>query len=223
MITFKNVSKEYRINRLRKIVGLKNIDLKIDKGEFLTIIGPSGSGKSTFLALASLLDRPTTGEIFINGKETSFLKDLERTNLRYDLCGYIFQFASLMPALAVLDNVMLPLLLRGEKREKLEEKAKQLLSRVGLIEEQASHFPYQLSGGEQRRVAVARALLKEPLLLFADEPTSALDDKTAKDLIKLFQHLHDSGTTIMMVTHDKELAKVGTGVIEIRDGQLIGC
>lgn len=221
MIRFVNVAKEYRINRLKNTLALKNINVHIKKGDFLSIIGPSGSGKSTFLALAGLLDRQTAGEIFINNKEISLLKDRERTNLRYDLCGYVFQFSSLLPALSILDNVMLPLLLRGEKSEKIRAKSEYLLSQVGLTEQQVSQLPYQLSGGEQRRAAVARALLKEPQLLFADEPTSALDDNTAKDLLKLFHQLHLNGTTIIMVTHNIELAKEGTGLMEIRDGRLL--
>ena len=220
MISFEGVNKEYWLNRKRSIKALKNVNLNVNEGEFISIIGPSGSGKSTFLALASLLDKQTSGEIVIGGKKTSQLKDSERTNLRYDLCGFIFQFASLLPALPVLDNVMLPLLLRGEKRVLLQKKAIDLLVQVGLTEEQASHLPYQLSGGEQRRVAVARALLKEPTLLFADEPTSALDEDTAKDLIHLFHQLNDRGTTIIMVTHDKELAQEGTGLYEIKAGKL---
>jgi putative ABC transport system ATP-binding protein len=220
MITFEDVNKQYWLNRRQSIVALKNINFNVNEGEFVSIIGPSGSGKSTFLALASLLDKQTSGEILIGGKKTSQLKDKERTNLRYDLCGFIFQFASLMPALPVIDNVMLPMLLRGEKREALEKKTVDLLIQVGLTEEQANHLPYQLSGGEQRRVAVARALLKEPPLLFADEPTSALDEDTARDLIQIFHQLNDRGTTIIMVTHDKELAQEGTGLFEIRSGEL---
>lgn len=220
MINFEDVTKKYQLTRSRSIVALNNVSIEIHKGEFISVIGPSGSGKSTFLALASLLDKQTNGEVYLNGNRTSLLKDKERTNLRYELCGYIFQFASLTPALPVIDNVMLPLLLRGKPRKDLEEQALKLLADVGLKDEYAYHQPYQLSGGEQRRVAVARALLKKPTILFADEPTSALDDGTARDLIRLFHKLHDQGTTIVMVTHDKDLAKEGTGVIEIRDGEV---
>ncbi|MFN7251648.1 MAG: ABC transporter ATP-binding protein [Anaerobacillus sp.] len=219
MIRFENVTKEYRLTRTRSIVALENINLEINRGEFVSVIGPSGSGKSTFLALASLLDKQTNGEIHLNGKRTSLLKDKDRTNLRYELCGFIFQFASLTPALPVIDNVMLPLLLRGEQRKNLEERARTLLSDVGIKEEYVYHQPYQLSGGEQRRVAVARALLKRPAILFADEPTSALDEATAKDLIQLFREINKQGTTIVMVTHNKTLAKEGSGLLEIKNGK----
>jgi putative ABC transport system ATP-binding protein len=220
MILFEDVTKQYILNRTRSIVALENINLRINKGEFVSIMGPSGSGKSTLLALASLLDKQTSGEIYLKGKKVSLLKDKERTNLRSILCGFIFQFASLTPALPVIDNVMLPLLLRGEKRENLETRALEILSDVGINDDYAYHQPYQLSGGEQRRVAVARALLKKPEMLFADEPTSALDERTAKDLIRLFHQLNEQGTTIIMVTHDKQLAKEGTSLIEIEDGKL---
>lgn len=220
MILFEDVTKEYRLSRTRSITALKNINLQIKKGEFVSIIGPSGSGKSTFLALASLLDKQTSGEIFLEGQRTTALKDRERTNIRFALCGFIFQFASLTPALPVIDNVMLPLLLRGEKRANLEVRAKELLDDVGIKAEYANHLPYQLSGGEQRRVAVARALLKQPKILFADEPTSALDERTAMDLMQLFHQIHGQGTTIVMVTHDKQLAKEGTSIVEINDGNV---
>lgn len=220
MIIFDKVSKDYRLTRKRSIVGLKEVNFSVGKGEFLSIIGPSGSGKSTFLALAGLLDQPTTGEITLNNIKTSQLRERERTDLRHQLCGFVFQFASLMPSLSAIDNVMLPLLLRGKAKEKIEEKAMELIRKVGLSEEQANHLPYQLSGGEQRRIAVARALLKQPQLLFADEPTSALDERTAIEIIDLFHGLHQKGTTICMVTHDKQLAKVGTKLLEINDGSL---
>lgn len=220
MITFDNVTKEYWLGRKHSVKALKDIHFTIKRGEFISIIGASGSGKSTLLALASLLDKPTTGEIFIDGKKTSTLSDKQRTNLRYDLCGFIFQFSSLVAALPVLDNVMLPLMLRGEKQVSLERRAVRLLAEVGISKRKAYQMPYQLSGGEQRRVAVARALLKEPPLLFADEPTSALDDETAKDLIQLFHQLNEKGTTILMVTHDKQLANEGTGIFEIKSGKL---
>lgn len=220
MILFEGVSKEYRLNRRRSVLALKNINFHVEKGEFISIIGPSGSGKSTFLALASLLERQSAGEIVINEKTTTSMKEYERTRLRYELCGYIFQFASLMPDISIIDNVMLPLLLMGKKRSQLEERALEMLEQVGIKNDQATKLPYQLSGGEQRRVAAARALLKEPLLLFADEPTAALDDETAADLLGLFHQFHQKGTTILMVTHNKEIAKGGTRLLEIRDGEL---
>ncbi|MCT8137508.1 ABC transporter ATP-binding protein [Anaerobacillus sp. CMMVII] len=220
MILFEDVSKEYYLSRSRSIVALKNINIKIDKGEFVAIIGPSGSGKSTFLALASLLDKQTSGEVYLAGNKISNIKDKERTKLRFKLCSFIFQFASLTPALPVIDNVMLPLLLMGEKREAIEEKAKQLLMDVGIKKEYINHLPYQLSGGEQRRVAVARALIKQPQILFADEPTSALDEGTAQEIIQYFHQLHQQGTTIIMVTHDKQLAREGTTLVKITDGMI---
>lgn len=221
MITIENVTKEYRLTRKKSIVALRDINLRFAWGEFVSVVGPSGSGKSTLLALASLLDRQTSGEIWINGTRTSQLKDKERTNLRFDLFGMIFQFASLTPGVPILENVMLPLLLRGKKKQHLIERALSLLETVGLKEAYASHLPYQLSGGEQRRVAIARALLKQPKVLFADEPTSALDDHTAKEVIMLFHKLNKLGTTIIMVTHDRQLANEGTTLVEMKDGTLL--
>ncbi|RXI98431.1 ABC transporter ATP-binding protein [Anaerobacillus alkaliphilus] len=221
MIMFEDVNKEYFLTRRKSILALKNINFSINKGDFVSIVGPSGSGKSTLLALASLLDKQTSGEIWIDGTKTSQLKDSERTNLRFKLFGMIFQFASLTPGVPLLENVMLPLLLRGEKRQHLEARALSLLQTVGIKEDYTSHLPYQLSGGEQRRVAVARALLKRPEVLFADEPTSALDAVTAKEITNLFQRLNQQGTTIIMVTHDRQLAKEGTSLLEIKDGELL--
>ena len=220
MIKFEEVTKQFFITRSRFVVALKNINVAIEKGEFVSIVGPSGSGKSTLLALAGLLDKQTSGEIYLNGVKTSLLKDNQRTFMRYDLCGFLFQFASLTPAVPVLENVMLPMLLRGEKKESLEEQAKELLEKVGIKKEYFNHMPYQLSGGEQRRVAAARALLKKTTILFADEPTSALDDATASEMMQLFRELHLHGTTIVMVTHDKKLAKLGTSVLKIENGSL---
>lgn len=219
MIEVKNVVKEYKIGRERIVKALDGISLTIEKGSFMSIMGPSGSGKSTLLALMGLLDVPTSGEIYFDGVETSPLKDKERTKIRFEKAGFIYQFSSLMPTLSAYENILLPVLLEKKATKEEEEWAMSLLKKVGL-EEQKDHLPYQLSGGQQRRVALARSLINHPKILFADEPTGALDAKTAADMMAIFQDLHQQGTTIVMVTHDEKMAQYADTVISIIDGKI---
>lgn len=219
MIEVKNVVKEYKIGRERIVKALDGISLTIEKGSFVSIMGPSGSGKSTLLALMGLLDVPTSGEIYFDGVETSPLKDKERTKIRFEKAGFIYQFSSLMPTLSAYENILLPVLLEKKATKEEEEWAMSLLKKVGL-EEQKDHLPYQLSGGQQRRVALARSLINHPKILFADEPTGALDAKTAADMMAIFQDIHQQGTTIVMVTHDEKMAQYADTVISIIDGKI---
>ncbi|WP_062198963.1 ABC transporter ATP-binding protein [Massilibacterium senegalense] len=219
MIEVKNVVKEYKIGRERIVKALDGISLTIEKGSFVSIMGPSGSGKSTLLALMGLLDVPTSGEMYFDGVETSPLKDKERTKIRFEKAGFIYQFSSLMPTLSAYENILLPVLLEKKATKEEEEWAMSLLKKVGL-EEQKDHLPYQLSGGQQRRVALARSLINHPKILFADEPTGALDAKTAADMMAIFQDLHQQGTTIVMVTHDEKMAQYADTVISIIDGKI---
>lgn len=219
MIEVKKVVKEYKIGRERIVKALDGISLTIEKGSFVSIMGPSGSGKSTLLALMGLLDVPTSGEIYFDGVETSPLKDKERTKIRFEKAGFIYQFSSLMPTLSAYENILLPVLLEKKATKEEEEWAMSLLKKVGL-EEQKDHLPYQLSGGQQRRVALARSLINHPKILFADEPTGALDAKTAADMMAIFQDLHQQGTTIVMVTHDEKMAQYADTVISIIDGKI---
>lgn len=219
MIEVKKVVKEYIIGRERIVKALDGISLTIEKGSFMSIMGPSGSGKSTLLALMGLLDVPTSGEIYFDGVETSPLKDKERTKIRFEKAGFIYQFSSLMPTLSAYENILLPVLLEKKATKEEEEWAMSLLKKVGL-EEQKDHLPYQLSGGQQRRVALARSLINHPKILFADEPTGALDAKTAADMMAIFQDLHQQGTTIVMVTHDEKMAQYADTVISIIDGKI---
>lgn len=219
MIEVKKVVKEYKIGRERIVKALDGISLTIEKGSFVSIMGPSGSGKSTLLALMGLLDVPTSGEIYFDGVETSPLKDKERTKIRFEKAGFIYQFSSLMPTLSAYENILLPVLLEKKATKEEEEWAMSLLKKVGL-EEQKDHLPYQLSGGQQRRVALARSLINHPKILFADEPTGALDAKTAADMMAIFQDIHQQGTTIVMVTHDEKMAQYADTVISIIDGKI---
>lgn len=220
MIEIKNVEKEYKIGRERIVKALDGVSLSIEQGSFVSIMGPSGSGKSTLLALMGLLDLPTSGEIYFDGVATSGLKDKERTKIRFEKAGFIYQFSSLMPTLSAYENVLLPVLLEKKATKEDEEWAMNLLKKVGL-EEHMDHLPYQLSGGQQRRVALARSLINRPKILFADEPTGALDAKTAKEMMGIFQDLHKQGTTIVMVTHDEKMAQYAEKVISIADGKIV--
>ena len=199
---------------------LKDINLSIDKGEFITIMGPSGSGKSTLLYLLGGLDKPTTGKIFINGQDISALSDQEQSIMRRREVGFVFQFYNLVPNLTVEDNVMLPLLLDGKKINKYRDKLDEILSIVELSDRK-KHTPRELSGGQQQRVAIARALINEPDVILADEPTGNLDSKTSEEVMKLFQRINlEKGKTILQVSHSLETAKYGNRIIKVKDGRV---
>jgi len=199
---------------------LKDIDLQINKGEFVSIMGPSGSGKSTLLYLIGGLDKPTSGNVMINGKELSAMKDKEQSILRRRDIGFVFQFYNLVPNLNVEENIMLPILLDGKKVRDHKERLDEILELVGLADRR-KHTPRELSGGQQQRVAIARALVNDPEILLADEPIGNLDSKTGMEVMALMQDINKKkAKTIVQVTHSKEAAEYGNRTINVRDGRL---
>lgn len=202
------------------VEALKGVSISIRKGEFTSIMGPSGSGKSTFLHLIGGLDRPTQGEILINGSPIQKMNDDELSLFRRRKLGFIFQFFNLLPTLTALENVALPLLLDGVSMSQISGKATELLKMMGLSK-RMEHYPDQLSGGEMQRVAIARALVTDPLLILADEPTGNLDSKTGTSVLELLSLMvKERGHTIVMVTHDPRAASYGHRLITLRDGLL---
>jgi len=218
VIRLRGVSKTFEGKR--KVTALEGIDLSIAKGEMASLVGPSGSGKSTMLNLIGGLDRPTQGEVELDGQPLSKLSDDELTRVRRDKIGFIFQFFNLLPTLSCLENVSLPLHLRGWPRKKVEERARELLDTVKLGA-RVEHLPDELSGGERQRVAIARALSVYPPILLADEPTGNLDTQTGEEILKLMHDLHDRlGATVLVVTHDKTVAESCSRTIQLRDGRV---
>jgi len=210
--TFKDGPKETRV--------LKSIDLSVKDGEFIAIMGRSGAGKSTLLYQISLLDEPTSGHIHINGKETHEMSEHEKMLFRLAEFGYVFQDYALLPELTALENVALPLYMQGASRAAAEEKASAALARVGLGT-RLNNLPSQLSGGEQQRVSISRAIAHTPDVLFADEPTANLDKESSATVMDIFKELHAGGQTIIMVTHEDEFAAFAERVIKIDDGRII--
>ena len=220
MIDLTSVSK--RFDGKKQVTALDDVTLRIDRGEMVSIVGPSGSGKSTLLNLIGGLDRPSSGEIDIDGKRLSDLTDDQRTLVRRDKIGFIFQFFNLLPSLTALENVSLPLHLRGWSRRKSRQRSIELLEMVQLGA-RADHLPEELSGGERQRVAIARALANDPPILLADEPTGNLDTHTGADILALLEGLHARlGTTILLVTHDLTVAAACSRTITLTDGRLVG-
>src|SRR5438876_522377 len=219
MISLTHVSKVF--DGKRKATALDNIDLEIEKGQVVSIVGPSGSGKSTLLNLIGGLDRPTAGEIRIEGQNLRELSDDDLTRVRRDKIGFVFQFFNLLPTLNCLENVALPLHLRKWPRRKIEDRAKELLNLVQLGH-RLEHLPDELSGGKRQRVAIARALSVYPPILLADEPTGNLDTKTGQEILKLVDDLHARlGATILIVTHDSEVAERCSRTVVLRDGRIV--
>lgn len=221
VLELKNVWKVYG-EGAAKVEALKEVNLSIEKGQFVSIMGKSGSGKSTLLNSIGCLDVPTTGEIYLDGMDISSLSDSALAQIRGRKIGFIFQRFNLTPSLTALDNVMLPMMFQNSSREKREKRARELLAEVGLSH-RGHHFPNQMSGGEMQRVAIARALINEPEILLADEPTGNLDSKTGEVIMHFLTTLHEKGKTIILVTHDAELSKKYAKVSYIlADGRLNG-
>ncbi|MCI8318964.1 MAG: ABC transporter ATP-binding protein [Lachnospiraceae bacterium] len=198
---------------------LKDVSLHVEQGEYVAIMGPSGSGKSTLMNIVGCLDRPTSGEYELAGKNILKLNDKLLADVRLNSIGFVFQNFQLLPRMSALDNVALPLIYAGVRKKVRREKAREALIRVGL-EERVSFTPSQLSGGQKQRVAIARAMVNRPDILLADEPTGALDSKSSKQVMELFQKLNDEGVTVIMITHDSGIAGHAKRVVTIFDGEL---
>jgi len=217
MLEIKNVSKIYG-EGAAKVVALNNVSLQVDKGNFIAIMGPSGSGKSTLLNIIGGLDRISSGEVIFNGERIDDLDENALVDIRRGKIAYVFQQYHLLPSLTALENVLLPLIFCGASKE--DRKALDILKRVGL-EKRAEHKPSELSGGEQQRVAIARALVNVPSFILADEPTGNMDQKTGMEILGLFDQLNREGHTIIMVTHDPEIARHAGEIIVLQDGQIV--
>lgn len=220
MIKTEKLVKTYGEGELALTV-LKHLDLEIQSGEFVAIIGPSGAGKSTLLYQLSLLDIPTGGEIFIDGKATSKLSELQKTQVRLNKLGYVFQDYALLPELTALENVLLPMMVQRMDEADAFKKAEKALIKVNLADKFKSK-PAQLSGGQQQRVAIARAIARDPQILFADEPTANLDSASAGPVMESFLELNRAGQTIIMVTHEEEYARKAKRIISLKDGVIVG-
>ncbi len=213
----KNLVKSFKEGSVETHV-LKGINFTVEKGEFVSIMGRSGAGKSTFLYQMSLLDDPTSGEIFLNGKDTHLMNDHEKVHFRLSELGYVFQDYSLLPDLTALENVELPLLMQGFSKDVSQAKAEASLKRFEIYD--LNYLPNQLSGGEQQRISISRAIANKPGILFADEPTANLDLESSARVMDMFKELHDEGQTIIMVTHEEEYARFSERVVDIVDGKI---
>ncbi|MBN1694229.1 ABC transporter ATP-binding protein [candidate division WOR-3 bacterium] len=220
LIEAKNIRKEYEMGE-EKVEAIKNMSLKVKEGEFISIIGPSGSGKSTLLHILGCLDLPSRGEYLYKGKEISTYSDDQLSDFRNREIGFVFQFFYLLPRENVLENVKLPLLYRDTTEKIRNDMAMKALEKVGM-KKRKNHLPTELSGGERQRVAIARALVGDPNLILADEPTGNLDTKTGESIISIFEELYKTGKTIIMITHEKELAEKAEKIVKIRDGEIEG-
>ncbi|SDG33100.1 ABC transporter ATP-binding protein [Desulfosporosinus hippei] len=214
-----SLSKMYKLGTVDVEV-LKDVNVIIHKGEFVSIMGPSGSGKSTLLYLIGGLDKPTSGCIRVNGKEISKMKDKEESSMRRKEIGFVFQFYNLIPNLSVEENILLPILLDGKKTKNYKQELDEILTIVGLSDRR-NHTPKELSGGQQQRVAIARALINEPEIILADEPIGNLDSKTGTEVMELLKSINlERGRTIIQVTHSREAADYGQRIINLRDGKV---
>lgn len=196
---------------------LKGIDLQINKGEYVALMGPSGSGKSTLMNLLGCLDTPTSGTYILNGNDVSKMHDDDLAEIRNKEIGFVFQTFNLLPRTTALDNVALPMIYAGYSKPERMERAKEVLTQVGLSD-RMDHQPNQLSGGQRQRVAVARALVNKPSIILADEPTGNLDSKTSVEIMKLFGDIHAAGNTVILVTHEEDIAAYAHRIIRLRDG-----
>jgi putative ABC transport system ATP-binding protein len=219
LVELKNVSKTYKMDDV-EVHALKKINIKIKEGEFVSIIGPSGSGKSTLLHLLGCLDKPTEGKMIFDGIDVSKLNDKELSKIRAEKIGFIFQFFNLYPILTAIENVELPMIISEKYKKERKNRAKELL-KIVKMEKMAEHLPSQLSGGERQKIAIARALANDPLLILADEPTGNLDSKTGKEIAELFVELNEKGKTIVVVTHMLDIAKYAKRIIYLKDGEII--
>lgn len=219
VIDIQGITKTY-VNGKLSVPVLHGIDLQVNKGEFVSIMGPSGSGKSTFMNILGCLDRPTTGSYRLNGDEVATLSDDELAFVRNKQIGFVFQSFNLLTKLTALENVALPMIYAGMDKKARNERAAALLSSVGLGE-RMDHLPSELSGGQRQRVAIARALANNPAIIMADEPTGNLDSKSTIDVMNIFRGLYDEGRTIILVTHEPEIATYASRNVVLRDGLIV--
>ncbi len=220
LISLSNVTKSYKLGDDVVVEALRGVSLDIKKGEFVAIVGPSGSGKSTLMHMIGILDKPSTGEIYLEDKNIGEEKEENLAVLRNKHIGFVFQAFNLLPKTSAKDNVELPLIYSGDKKVDREKKAVEELKKVGL-EERMDHTPAQLSGGQQQRVAIARALVTKPSLVLADEPTGNLDSKSGEEIMNLLKDLNKKGNTIVLVTHDMDIAKNAKRIVMIKDGKIV--
>lgn len=219
ILSMNNITKSYYLGEEEQII-LKGINLTVRRGEFISILGPSGSGKSTMMNIIGCLDKATSGQYVLSGRDIKDLDENQLAEIRSKEIGFIFQSFQLLPRLTALQNVELPMIYSGVSPVKRKEIAKKMLERVGLSD-RLNHYPNQLSGGQQQRVAIARALSTNPTILLADEPTGALDQRTGHQVMELFKELHAEGRTIIMITHDEKIAKQATRIVRILDGNVV--
>jgi len=216
IISVKNLKKTYQMGSTI-VNALQDITLDIFKNEYVAMMGPSGSGKSTLMNLIGCLDTPTSGEYFLNGTNVSTMKDSELADVRNHEIGFIFQTFNLLPRLSALDNVALPLVYAGIGKSRRVEKAEEVLASVGLAE-RMDHKPNELSGGQRQRVAIGRALINDPTIILADEPTGNLDSKVSYEILEILDRIHKAGNTIILVTHEPDIAQQAHRIIKLRDG-----
>lgn len=216
IIDIKGITRDFPLGS-EVVKVLKGIDLKINKGEYVALMGPSGSGKSTLMNLLGCLDTPTSGSYILNGKDASQMSDDELAEIRNKEIGFVFQTFNLLPRTTALDNVALPMVYAGYNKSERSERATEVLTQVGLAD-RMDHKPNQLSGGQRQRVAVARALVNHPSIILADEPTGNLDSKTSVEIMNLFDEIHANGNTVILVTHEEDIAEHAHRIIRLRDG-----
>jgi putative ABC transport system ATP-binding protein len=216
IINTSEISKIYQMGT-QTVNALQSISINIDKGEYVAFMGPSGSGKSTLMNIVGCLDTPTAGTYILNNKDVSHMTENELADVRNKEIGFVFQTFNLLPRATALENVALPLIYAGYGKSARQEKAMDVLASVGLAD-RAGHKPNELSGGQRQRVAIARALVNDPSIILADEPTGNLDSKTSYDIMDLFHVLHENGNTIIMVTHEDDIAHYAHRIVRLRDG-----
>lgn len=216
LIKIRNITRDFPLGQ-EIVKVLKGIDLDIERGEYVALMGPSGSGKSTLMNLLGCLDTPTSGSYELNGKNVSNMTDDDLAEIRNKEIGFVFQTFNLLPRTTALENVALPMIYAGASKSDRTERAKQVLTDVGLAD-RMDHKPNQLSGGQRQRVAVGRALVNKPSIILADEPTGNLDSKTSEEIMNLFNDIHKAGNTVILVTHEEEIAKNAHRIIRLRDG-----